>query len=540
MVMVRPTRRQIMLGAGSAALAGRALTGARAFAATDTTPKHGGSISVACIPEPPRLQTAIDTGVPVQLVSSKLHNGLVNYAGTFTKPVPELAESWEIAPDGKAMTFHLRRDVTWHDGKPFTSADVKFTIEQVIKVYHSRGRAVFANVSTVETPDDYTARFVLASPAPYIMWALHASETPMVPKHIYEGTDILNNPANNAPIGTGPFRFKEWQRGNYILYERNPSYFRPGQPYLDRLVFRVIPDAGARAVAFESGELDVGGPWPVSMTDLQRYADSSTLGISSKSYVAFNSMDFLEFNLRDKLFQDIKVRQAMAHCIDRSFIIDNVFFGYAEAATGPVSTMMTEFYSADVPHYAFDLKAAEQLLDEAGYKRGADGVRFGFTLDPVPFGDRFQQIAEYIAQSVARIGVKVTLRQQDAASWLRRVYTTHDCQAYVYGIYNMMDPTVGVQRQYWSKAIKDGLVFANGSGYRNDRVDAIFEQAQVEASQAVRKQIFAEMQRIVATDLPNIALLTEKPATVYNKRIQQLEAGLMGIYGTFDDVYVTS
>jgi peptide/nickel transport system substrate-binding protein len=533
--MVRPTRRQIMLGAGGAALLARA-----GSAMADIAPKRGGSISIASIPEPARLQTAIDTGVPVQLVSSKMHNGLLNYDGSFTKPVPELAETWEVAPDGKTMTFHLRRGVNWHDGKPFTSADVKFTIEQVIKQFHSRGRAVFANVGTVETPDDFTADFVLSNPAPYIMWALHASETPMVPKHIYEGTDILNNPANNAPIGTGPYRFKEWKRGSYILLEGNPDYWRPDRPWLDRLVFRVIPDAGARAVAFESGELDVGGPWPVSMTDLQRYANSPALGISTKSYLEFHTMDFLEFNLREPLFQDLKVRQAMAHCIDRSFIIDNILFGYAEAATGPVSTMMTEFYSPDVPRYPFDLKQAEQLLDEAGHKRGADGVRFGFTLDPVPYGDRYQQIGEYVAQSVAKVGVRVTLRQQDAASWLRRVYTTHDCQAYVYGIYNMMDPTIGVQRQYWSKTIKDGLVFANGSGYRNARVDAIFQQAQAEPSQEVRKKIFAEMQQIITTDLPNIALVTEKPATVYNKRIQQLEGDIMGIYGTFEDVFVTS
>lgn len=531
----RPTRRQIMLGVGSAGL----LAGVGA-APPVIAQKRGGSISIACFPEPPRLQTAIDTGVAVQLLSSKIQNGLLNYDGSFTRPTPELAQTWQVAADGKMITFHLRHDVTWHDGKPFTSADVKFTIEQVIKKFHSRGRVVFANVGEVETPDDYTARFVLTSPAPYIMWALHGSETPMVAKHIYDGTDILNNPANNAPIGTGPFRFKEWQHGSYILLERNPNYFRANRPYLDQLVFRVTPDAGARAVAFESNELDVGGQWPVSMTDLQRYATSPTLAITTKGYDAFNTVDFLEFNLRDPLFQDIKVRQALAHCINRSFIVDNIFFGYAQPATGPISPMMTDFYSSDVPLYSYDLKYAEQLLDEAGHKRGADGVRFSFTLDPVPFGDRFLQTAEYVAQAVAKIGVHVTLRQQDAASWLHRVYTTHDCQAYVYGIANMMDPTIGVQRQYWTKAIKDGLLFGNGSGYRNARVDAIFEQAQVEPNQAVRKQIFAEMQRIVATDLPNIALVAEQPATVYNKRVQQLEADMMGIYGTFDNVSVAS
>ena len=468
-----------------------------------------------------------------------MHNGLVNYDVNM-KPIPELAESWEVAPDGLSITFHLRRGVKWHDGQPMTSADVKFTIEKVVRVYHSRGRGVFLNVATVDTPDDATAIIRLSKPAPYIMTSLHASETPIVPKHIYEVGDIMTNPANNAPIGTGPFRFKEWKRGSYILLERNPDYFVPNRPYLDQIVFKTVPDSGARAVAFESGELDIGGPWPVSMSDLQRYQDSKTLEVSTEGYAAFATMDFLEFNLRDPLLQDVRVRRAIAHCIDRSFIVDTIMFGFATAATGPVSTDMKAFYTPDVPQYPLDTKAAEALLDAAGHKRASDGTRFSITLDPVPYGDRYEQMAEYVAQALEPVGIKVQVRQQDVASWLRRVYTTHDCQLYLYGIYNMSDPTVGVQRQYWSQGIKDGVVFANGSSYSNPRVDAIFEQAQIEPDQAKRKTLFEEMQRIIATDLPNIALITEHPATVETRKLLNVDASVMGIYDTFADVGLRS
>ena len=531
--MIRPTRRSVIAAIAAAAVP------LRLAQAADPVRKRGGTISAVPLPEPARLQAAIDTGVPVQLVSSKMHNGLLNYDLNM-KPVPELAESWELAQDGLSITFHLRRGVKWHDGKPMTSADVKFTIEKVARVYHSRGRGVFLNVDTVDTPDDATAIIRLSKPAPYIMTSLHASETPIVPKHIYEVGDIMTNPANNAPIGTGPFRFKEWKRGSYILLERNPDYFVPDRPFLDQIVFKTIPDSGARAVAFESGELDIGGPWPVSMTDLQRYQDSKTLKVSTEGYAAFATMDFLEFNLRDPLLQDVRVRRAIAHCIDRAFIVDTIMFGFATAATGPVSTDMKAFYTPDVPQYPLDTKAAETLLDEAGHKRGADGTRFAVTLDPVPYGDRYEQMAEYVAQALEPVGIKVQVRQQDVASWLRRVYTTHDCQMYLYGIYNMSDPTIGVQRQYWSQGIKDGVVFANGSSYRNPRVDAIFEQAQIEPDQAKRKTLFDEMQRIIATDLPNIALITEHPATVESRKLLNVEASVMGIYDTFANVGLSS
>jgi peptide/nickel transport system substrate-binding protein len=527
--MIQPSRRTLLVSVAAAAVAGPARAQAKA----------GGSVSVVPLPEPARLQCAIDTGVPVQLVSAKMHDGLIGYDGSFDKPVPGLATSWEKSADGKSITFKLRQGVKWHDGQPFTAADVKFTIEEVVKKYHSRGRAVYANV-TVDAPDDYTAIFNLAKPTPFLMSVLHPSETPMVPKHIYQAGNVLTNPANNAPIGTGPFKFREWKHGSYILLERNPDYWQPGKPSLDQVVFKIIPDSGARAVAFESGELDVGGPWPVSMIDLQRYQGGGKLKVTTEGYGPFATMDFFEFNLRDPLFQDVRVRQAIAHCIDKSFIVDTILFGFASAATGPISRDMASFYTGKVPLYPVDLKLAEKMLDDAGHQRGAGGVRFGFTLDPVPYGDRYSQMAEYIAQALDPVGIKVTIRQQDVASWLRRVYTTRDCQTYVYGIYNMMDPSIGVQRQYHSRSIQDGVVFSNGSGYRNGRVDAIFDQAQTEPDEAVRKHLFDELQVIIATELPNIALVSEEPATVYNKRVNNLETGLMGIYENFADISVTT
>jgi len=501
--------------------------------------KGPGRITLAMFGEPPTLQMAINTAAAVQIISSKIHSGLLTYDGDFSKPKPNLAESWEVAPDGKTITFHLRQGVTWHDGKPFTSEDVKFTIENVIKRYHSRGRITFANLASVETPDANTAVFHLNQPAPYIMVALHSSETPIVPKHIYENGDILGNPANNAPIGTGPYKFKEWKRGAYVLLERNQNYFRKDEPLLEQIVFTNISDAGARSVALESGELDIGAPWPVPLADMQRFETVKNVSITTEGFTPFGPMSFFEFNLKQPMFQDPKVRKAIAHCIDRVRIVDTIYCGYGRPATGPINSKMPGgFYSDAVTQYKYDLKAAERLLDEAGVKRGAGGIRFSFTLEPAPWAPHLPQMAEYVAQSLSRVGIKVEVRLQDAATWIKRAFTTREAQAVVYATFNMMDPTLGVQRQYVTSTI--GVIFGNGSGYSNPRIDELFAKAQTENDAAERVKIFAEIQKILTDDVPNIPLSEERYATIYNKRVKNLTTPLLGVYDDFGVVGVSS
>lgn len=524
------SRRTLMQGSAALALG----TGAWGVASAQGKP---GRVTINTLAEPATLQMAINTAAAVQIVSAKIHSGLLNYDGDFEKPTPDLAEKWEVSADGKAITFHLRQGVQWHDGKPFTSDDVKFTIENVIKKYHSRGRVTFANLETIETPDPQTAVFKLKAPAPYIMVALHSSETPIVPKHIYENTDILANPNNNAPVGTGPYKFKEWKRGAYIILERNEKYYMQGQPVLDQVVFTNIPDAGARGVALESGELDIGGVWPVPLPDMQRFKTVKNVEITTDGYAPFGAMSFFEFNLKLPFFQDVRVRQAIAHCIDRERVIDTIYCGYGAAATGPINSRMPGgFYTDKVSTYKYDLKQAEKLLDEAGMKRGAGGVRFSFTIEPAPWAAHLPQMAEYMAQSLQRVGIKVDVRQQDAATWIKRAFTTREAQAMIYSTYNMMDPTIGVQRQYVSATV--GVIFGNGSGYSNPKVDELFVQAQNQLTEADRVKTFAEVQKIITADLPNIALVEEHYATVYNKRVKNLTKPLMGIFDGFQNLGV--
>jgi len=500
-------------------------------------PRRGGTLNFVVKPEPPHLQGAISTADPVWQITPKFHNGLLAYDPELN-PVPELAESWQVSPDGRTITFKLRRGVKFHDGHDFTSAVVKFTLEEVIKKYHPRGRTVFSKLNEVQTPDPFTAVFKFSAPAPYVMFVLNAAETPILPKHVYAGSDPRNNPANSAPIGTGPFRFVKWEKGQFILAERNDKYWDRGKPYLDKLIVRFIPDPSARAVAFESGDVDVGGPWPVPIVDQARIGKLPHLALETRGYAMVSAMLYLEFNMRDPTFRDVRVRRAFAHAINRPQLAEVVWFESAAPATGPISDRLTRFYSANVPRYEFAPKKAEALLDEAGVKRGSDGVRLRLTLDAAPYDENYLRSGEFVRQQLRQIGVETSMRSQDTPAYFRQIWTSNEFQLNVYGISNTPDPTIGVQRMYWSKNIVKGAPFTNGSGYANPQMDRILEAAQVEADPQKRRKLWEEFQQLAMSEVPIIPLLRLDMVTVLNKRVKNLAAGGLGVYDTFADVYV--
>jgi len=436
------------------------------------------------------------------------------------------------------MTFRLRRGVKFHDGRDFTSADVKFTMEEVIKKYHPRGRTVFSKLEEVQTPDAHTAVFRFSAPAPYVLFVLNASETPMLPKHIYAGSDPRNNPANSAPVGTGPFRFVKWEKGQYILAERNDKYWDPGKPHLEKLIFRIVPDASARAVGLESGDLDLGGPWPVPIADLARLGGLPHLALETRGYGMVSPMFYLEFNMRDPMFKDVRIRRAVAHAINTAQLAEVVWQQFAVPATGPISDRLTRFYSPNVPRYEYAPKKAEALLDEAGFRRGSDGVRMRLTLDAAPYDDNYLRSGEFVRQQLRQVGIEASMRSQDTATYFRRVWTANEFQLNLYGISNTPDPTIGVQRVYWSRNIVKGAPFTNGSGYSNPQMDRILEAAQVEADPQKRRKLWEEFQQLAMTDLPIIPLLRPEMVTVVNRRVKNLVAGGLGVYDTFADVAI--
>ncbi len=499
-------------------------------------PKSGGTVTAVVNPEPAFLVSAHNPVGGALQVSSKIFEGLVTYDLDLNLK-PMLAESWEVARDGLSITFRLRDGIVWHDGRPFTSADVAFSAMKIWKQLHPRNRVNLAKLSEVETPDDRTAIFKLSEPAPFMMSVMNGAESQVVPKHIYDSEDIAKALVEKDPIGTGPFRFKEWRRGSAVIVERNPNYWQKGKPYLDQIIYRVIPDEAARAVAFETGEVQFGSFGPVSAGNAVRLARLPHLAIETKGYEWFGTRFLLELNTRRPILSDRRVRQALSHAINRDFLLENIWFGFGTKATGPVPPALKAFYTADVPSYPFDPKKAEQLLDEAGYKRGPDGVRFKLIHDYLPFGQDFVRTAEVLKQNFKTVGVDLEIRAQDTPSFLRRVYTDNDFDMTSNTLSALPDPTLGIQRVYWSKNIVKGVPFSNGSGYSNPEMDQVLEQAQSESDPVKRRELFVRMQKIAQTDLPVLDLFVMYFVTVHNKKLKNHTLQADG-YTNFADAYL--
>ncbi len=254
------------------------------------------------------------------------------------------------------------------------------------------------------------------------MMALSGYESPMLPKHLFEGTDIKASKYANAPVGTGPFKFVEWQRGQFIRLDRNPDYWKQGRPYLDRIVARFVADSATRTAAMEKGEAHVGGfaaiPWP----DVKTLAKLPTIETTTKGYEMSSPIVQLDFNTRKPPFDNLKVRQAVSYAISRKAVIENVWFGWGKPATGPISSNFAPvgFYTPEVRRYDVPngVETANKLLDEAGFKRGAGGIRFEIVHDLTPYGEEWQRYGEYVQQVLAELGIKATLRYEDVATWL--------------------------------------------------------------------------------------------------------------------------
>lgn len=549
MTLLRPTRRELLASAGLLVpgLAAQGLLlpdsgfGPAALAAgtpAGVTPKRGGVLTVAIDPEPTALLSAVNVSGPTSFVSPKVHEGLLDYDFDLN-PLPQLAVSWETAKDGLSYTFKLRPGVKWHDGHDFTSADVAFSF-LFLKAYHAHNRSTFANIADVATPDPLTAVIVLSKPAPYLLTALIASQAPIIAKHIFDGKDPNTNPAHNAPIGTGPFVFKQWERGSHIIYERNPNYWDQPKPYVDRLIIRVITDATARAVALESGTVDIAGDNPIPLQEVARFAALPNIGIEERGSAYAGDINQLVFNLDNPYLKDIKVRQAIAHAIDKKTYLNLIWYGYGELANGPVVPALKQWHAADLPVYAFDPKQAEALLDDAGLKRGGDGVRFKLTNDYLPYGENFRRGSEFIKQQLSRVGIDVALRGQDFATYIRRVYTNREFDFANAWLGNYFDPSVGVQRLFWSNNFKRGTPFSNGAHYANPDVDALFEAASVEPDVAKRRELFRQVQHLLVRDLPHYELVAQKNITVFNKRVKNHTISANGIKANFADVYLNS
>lgn len=506
-------------------------------AAWAQTPQRGGNLVVISNPEPANLAPFMNSGATTVETATKVYEGLLEYDFSL-KPLPSLAESWNISADGLTYTFKLRSGVKWHDGRPFTSSDVQFSVIEAVKKLHPRGRGTLAAVDAVDTPDPQTAVFRLSKPIPALIRALGSDETPMIPRHVFEGQDFNTNPAVNKPVGTGPFVLREWQRGSHMVFERNPNYYKPGLPYLDRVVFRFVSDAGTRVAMMERGEADVASNDAVPFEDLQRLSKLPQLHLELRGHEAYGPIMLMELNTRRGPLADVRVRRAIHHALDRNFIINNVWFGFGLPATGPIPSTMKEFYTGDVYKFDFNPAKAKEMLDQAGFKPDANGVRFTLTHDVLPFGGSWRRMGQYLVQALGDVGIRVTLRQEDLPAFIKRVYTDYDFDITSNWFLGLSDPTLGVQRIYWGGNIKPGVAFGNSSRYANPRVDELWVNAAVEPDPAKRVAMFTEIQKTVVNDVPVIWVMERPFTALHKKTVMNLMTRPQGIRSSLETVWI--
>lgn len=516
-----------------------ALASSMAFA---QEPKRGGTLTYTYHPEPTALSTIATTAVPVAIASAKIFESLLEYEGPSLTPKPGLAQSWSVDANQRVYTFKLRPGVKWHDGAPFTSADVKFSIEKIVRPLHSRGKVYFGNVALIETPDPMTVVFKLTEPVPFFLKAFQPSESPMFPKHAFDKLNVddaktvRSSEFMQKPVGTGPFRLKEWKKGSHIIFERFPDYWKKGRPFLDQVVLKVIPDGAARSIALENGEVDLAPMSAVPQADIARLAQLKHLQLSDQGAEGLGPLLWLEVNLRDKTLADKRVRQAISMALDRKKIVDIIWFGQGKPAAGPIVSG-NPFFNKALKPLAYDPKAANKLLDDAGYKRGANNMRFKLQQNFLPYGESWVRLGEYIKQELGKIGIEVETQSLDLGGWLKKIYTDWDYGFTSNFVHNYSDPTIGTQRSFISGTIAKGATFTNSMNYRNPRIDELYEKALVETDVAKRRKMFDEIQVILQDDLPVIFLVEIAYSHLWNKRVHGLIANGISMYSSWDGVW---
>ena len=446
--------------------------------------------------DPPFFNPAVSSGISSFVAGSPCYSALTRMDAD-GKVSGDLARSFEISPDGLVYTFKLHPGIVWHDGKPFSSEDVKFSLEQVNSKLHPYRGALKA-IAAFEAPDPNTFVLRLKHPQASLISTLGNFCGAILPRHIWEGKDVTRDPHNKQPIGTGPFKFVEYVSGDHILYRRNDKYFLPDKPAFDELMFRIIPDPVARMAALQNGEVDMIYSSALPAVEVARVGKFRGVKLKFTKIQTAGYQAYI--NLRNPPYSDRRVRQALAHAIDRTFIRNTVFPGLSQNMIGPVPPT-SPLANKELADYALDPARANALLDEAGFPRKADGVRFPlrylYGANDLPAA----KIGDIVSRNLAAVGIKVVPRPLDRGAIIDVAFVKNEFDFATMSFSLGPDPDVGVERFYNSNNIFN-IQAVNNSNYVNPEVDKLFDEQRVQIDFAKRKAIYDRIQEIVWNDIP--------------------------------------
>ncbi len=501
-------------------LAFAALLGIAIFAAGcngTSQANEPGTVNFLIESMPTNLDPRIGTDAQSQHLDGLIYDGLVKLDAQMNI-VPDLAERWET-PDPRTYVFHLRHGVKFHDGRPFTSADVKYTFDSLLHgEVTSVKRGTFPMLQSVDTPDPYTVVFHLSEPYASFVWNLTAMAMGVVPAG-------SGHTPTSDPIGTGPFRFVSMVQDQDVVLARNPDYFG-GAPKIPEVRFRVVPDAITRALELRKGTADIGGVTSLTPDMVDALAKEAGLVVDDQPGTV---IQYVAFNFDDPILSRRGVRQALAYATDRASLIRYLLRGQARAASGLLPPNHWA-YEPDVKQYPYDPAQAERLLDSAGFARGADGVRFHVTMK-TSTEESARLLSEALAGEWRRVGVVLDLRPLETATFLS------DVSRGSFQLYSLRwvgannDPDIF---DYVFNSKRMPPLGANRGHYRNPALDALIQQEKVEMDRDKRKAILSQIQKLVAEDEPYINLWYVDNVCVHRTRVTGITLAPTGEYDFLD------
>jgi len=474
-------------------------------------PRKGGQVIVGLSQEPTvfnplKAHIEVDRGVHMCIFDALWRmNARGQFIANLATQVPTV-ENGGISKDGLQYTIQTRRGATWHDGTPFTSADVAFTYQVIMNPkFNAASRAGYDGIASIETPDPYTVKLTLSKPyAPMIaLWG----DTYIVPKHVLStATDLNNSTFDTKPIGTGPFKFVERQAGDHITLAANTKYHGVG-PYLDRLIFKYIPDLTVMFTRFQTGDIDVTGLQGITV---DHYDEAKRLSGVKLYHDPTNFVEYIWFNLARPQFQEKAVREALYLGMDKQSYVQRIYYGVPPSAESYLAPSSWAF-NPNLPKHQYNPEKAKTRLEEAGWKVGAGGIRekngvkLSFTNSTTAGNKVREQAQAFLQQTWRAIGVDMQIKDMPAAV--------------VWGDYFFKSQfdSVTVGWNIWGEAGGDPNVLSwfgsgyipvksgqgsNTTQYSNPKLDQLAEQGVSIVSQEKRKPIYQQIQAILREDLP--------------------------------------
>lgn len=427
-----------------------------------------------------RINPAMDEHGEINIL---IFDGLTAHDGQ-NEVVPALAKEWEYDEETYTYTFYLEENVKWHDGEPFTAADVKFTIEAIMNPENGSENAPnFEDVEEITVLDDYTVEFHLSAPnVAFIDYMTMA----MLPEHLLAGEDMQTSDFFRSPVGTGPYKLANWDEGQAITLEKNEDYFK-GEPNIDTIVFKIVPDDNAKALQMQTGELDLALLTPKDAQNFANMEEYTCYDMRTSDYRG------ILFNFWNEYWQENRdLIPAVCYAIDREAIIEAVLLGQGEAAYGPLQRNV--YNNEDVEHYDYDPQKAQEVLEAAGCEKNADdgfyyrdGEKVGFVIS-VGAGDQVRlDIAQIAAQQLQEAGMDVTVEIPAQVDWGGQM-------AYLIGWGSPFDADDHTYKVFGTDK------GANYSGYSNELVDRYLTEARETDDPEARAEAYDKFQEALADD----------------------------------------